>query len=112
MRPLSPTLSGEVISNRSGGSGRNSRQAVIARSEAALAEIRLTGTRTQAAAIPSVALAHTATRMAPSYRSAGISRKPAASEPAMAPTVFQAYTRAVADAASPGLLARTRTASG
>ncbi len=37
---------------------------------------------------------------------------PAASDPTMAPTVFQAYTRALAGAASSASLASTRTASG
>ncbi len=41
----------------------------------------------------------TAARAAPSYRRAGMATKPAMSAPAIAPSVFHAYTRALAGAA-------------
>src|SRR6187549_1659389 len=105
-------LSGEVRSSCIGACGANNAQANTAAALTAPATTRFTGARTQNAAIPRAALAQTAARIAPSYLSAGIRTNPAASDPTMAPTVFQAYTRALAGAASSASRASTRTASG
>src|SRR5215510_5010137 len=96
MRPVFRMFMGDVRSSNSGIAGLNSAAAAIAQAGSANASFLPGVGSNQTAPTASTQLAATATWMEPSNFNHGITRKPAVSEPTIAPTVFHAYTRALA----------------